>query len=61
MSEFTPPIFGPATIANFDTLALPGPGLGIAVLAAVLTGVGLWYHRKAYKPLVEQMLEAEKG
>lgn len=59
VSEFTPPIFGEATIANFDTLALPGPGLGIAVVASILTGVGLWYHRKAYKPLVEDMLRSE--
>ena len=53
VSEFTPPIFGPATVANFDTLALPGPGFGLAVVASVLTGLGLWYHRKAYKPLIE--------
>ena len=55
VKEFTPPIFGPATIANFNTLALPGPGLVLAVIAAVLTGVGLWYHRKAYKPLIEEL------
>ena len=61
VSEFTPPIFGPATIANFDTLALPGPGLGIALLASILTGIGLWYHRKAYKPLVEQMMREQSN
>lgn len=54
VDEFTPPIFGPAEIANFDTLALPGPGFALAVVASVLTGFGLWYHRKAYKPLIEQ-------
>ena len=55
VDEFTPPIFGPSSIANFDTVAWPGPGLVIAVVAAGLTGYGLWSHRKAYKPLVDQM------
>lgn len=53
VGEFTPPIFGPAEIAQFDTLALPGPGLILAFVAAIMTGVGLWFHRKAYKPLVD--------
>lgn len=53
VGEFTPPIFGPAEIAQFNTLALPGIGLILAVVAAVMTGLGLWYHRKAYKPLVD--------
>ena len=53
VGEFTPPIFGPAEIAQFDTLALPGPGLLLALGASVLIGFGLWHHRKAYKPLIE--------
>lgn len=55
VGEFTPPIFGPAKIAQFRTLALPGPGLVLAVGASVLVAVGLWYHRKAFKPLLERM------
>jgi hypothetical protein len=55
VGEFTPPIFGAAAIAQFDTLALPGWGWVLAVLASVITAIGLWYHRKAYKPLVERM------
>ncbi len=53
VGEFTPPIFGPAEIAQFDTLALPGPGLILATIASVLVAVGLYFHRKAYKPLIE--------
>jgi len=53
VGEFTPPIFGPAEIAQFDTLALPGPGLILAFLASGLAAAGLFYHRKAYKPLIE--------
>jgi hypothetical protein len=57
VGEFTPPIFGPAEIAQFETMALPGIGLIVAVVAAALTATGLWYHRKAYKPLVESIEE----
>jgi copper chaperone NosL len=53
VGEFTPPIFGPAEIAQFDTMALPGPGLILAIISSVLVGVGLYFHRKAYKPLIE--------
>lgn len=55
VGEFTPPIFGPAEIAQFSTLALPGPGLVLAIAASVLVGMGLWKHRKIYKPLVDEM------
>ncbi len=55
VGEFTPPIFGTAEIAQFDTLALPGFGLILALVASVLAGVGLYYHRRAYKPLVDGM------
>jgi copper chaperone NosL len=53
VGEFTPPIFGPAEIAQFDTLALPGIGLILAFIASGLIGAGLYYHRRAYKPLIE--------
>lgn len=59
VGEFTPPIFGPAEIAQFDTLALPGIGLIMATVAAGVAGLGLWYHRRAYKPLVDAMTEME--
>lgn len=52
VGEFTPHLFGPSKIAQFNTNALPGPGLILAVIAAVLAALGLWYHRKAYRPLV---------
>ena len=55
VGEFTPPILGPADIANFTTNALPGPGLYIAALASIVTVVGLWFHRRAYKPLVDEI------
>jgi hypothetical protein len=54
VGEFTPPIFGPAEIAQFDTMALPGPGLILAIGASGLIAYGLIRHRSAYKPLIEQ-------
>ena len=59
VGEFTPPIFGPAEIAQFDTVALPGPGLVLAFIASGMVAVGLYFHRKAYKPLIEAAHEAE--
>ncbi len=55
VGEFTPPVFGPARIAQFETLALPGPGFVLALVASGLVAAGLWYHRKAYKPLLDQL------
>lgn len=53
VGEFTPPIFGPATIAQFETLALPGLGFVLALIASVLVAFALVYHRRAYKPLID--------
>ncbi|MDX1690276.1 MAG: cytochrome C [Acidimicrobiia bacterium] len=53
VGEFTPPIFGPAEIAQFDTMALPGLGLILATVAAAVTVYGLVRHRRVYKPLVD--------
>ena len=53
VGEFTPPLFGRAEIAQFDTLALPGWGFILAIVASVLIAVGLYFHRKAYKPLIQ--------
>ena len=64
VGEFTPPLFGPGEIAQFDTLAWPGLGLILAAVAAILTAVGLWAHRRAYKPIIDaqraQAAEAEE-
>lgn len=55
IGNFTPPIFGPAEIAQFDTLALPGPGFILALIASGLVVAGLYYHRRARKPLIDSM------
>ncbi len=47
VGEFTPKVFGPGEIAQFETLAWPGTGLLAALAASVLTALGLLAHRRA--------------
>jgi len=54
IKPFVPSVLGSGKIAQFETLASPGAGLYLATLASILVIVGLYFHRKAYKPLVEQ-------
>ena len=53
IEPFVPTVLGRGIIAQFETVALPGSGLYLAVLASILIVVGLYFHRKAYKPLVD--------
>ncbi|MHC4446324.1 MAG: cytochrome C [Planctomycetota bacterium] len=59
IAPFTPPVLGVGVIGQFKTIAMPGPGLILAAVAAVLLIVGLVFHRRAYKPLVDAQEEAE--
>lgn len=53
VKPFVPPVLLTGHIAQFSTTAMPGPGLWLAILASILILVGLYFHRKAYKPLVD--------
>jgi hypothetical protein len=39
-------------------VALPGPGLIVAFIASGMVAAGLYFHRKAYKPLIDAAHEA---
>lgn len=53
VQPFTPPLIGPGKVGQFGTVARFEIGLWLA-LAAVLVVIGaLWFHRAAYKPLLE--------
>lgn len=53
IKPFVPPVLGRGVVGQFATVAVPGPGLWLAFAAALIVLVGLYLHRRAYKPLVE--------
>lgn len=52
IKPFVPPILGVGHIAQFKTVATWEAGLYMSIAASVLILIGLYLHRKAYKPLV---------
>jgi hypothetical protein len=55
IKPFTPPALGEGIIGQFKTVARQGTGLWLAWAAAGLLLVGLFLHRRAYKPLYDAM------
>ena len=55
IKPFVPPVLGRGTVGQFATVAVPSSGLILAAVASVLILIGLYFHRRAYKPLVEEM------
>lgn len=53
IEPFTPPVLGEGLIGQFRTIASADSGFYLACLASVLVLIGLYFHRRAYKPLVE--------
>ena len=54
IDPFVPPILGEGTIAQFKVLAIWESGLFMAAGASVLIALGIFFHRKAYKPLLDE-------
>lgn len=52
IEPFVPPLLGEGKIAQFLTVASWEVGLYMSIAASILIIVGLFYHRKAYKPLI---------
>lgn len=53
VKPFTPPILGPGKVGQFGTVAGFEIGLYLAGAALGVMLVGLWFHRAAYKPIVD--------
>jgi hypothetical protein len=58
IKPFVPPVLGTGKIGQFHTVALVEEGYLLALLASALIVVGLYLHRRAYKPLLEQAMAA---
>lgn len=61
VAPFTPPVLGIGEIGQFHTESVVEFGFWLAVAAAVFTVVGLWFHRRAYKPLYEAARARREG
>ena len=59
IDPFVPPILGEGMVAQFRTVAELQIGMYLAILASILILVGLYFHRRAYKPLVEAQKETQ--
>lgn len=53
IKPFVPPILGEGKIGQFRTVVTWEIGLYLSILASILILVGLYFHRRAYKPLLE--------
>jgi hypothetical protein len=53
IEPFTPPVLGPGNVGQFGTLAAFEPGLYLAIAAAIVIVLALWFHRAAYKPILD--------
>lgn len=56
VKPFVPPLLGSGNVGQFRTDAVWHVGLVMAIAASVIVVVGLYYHRRAYKPLLEAQL-----
>lgn len=51
IKPFTPTLLGEGKVGQFRTTAMVDTGFYLAILAALVILVGLYFHRRAYKPL----------
>ena len=59
IDPFVPPILGTGVIGQFKTIATPGIGLILTTVASVVMVAALFFHRRAYRPLVQAAKEAK--
>lgn len=61
VKPFVPTVLGEGGIGQFKTYAALGNGYWLAVGCALLTVVGFYFHRRAYRPLYLREIAARKG
>lgn len=55
IKPFVPPVLGVGTIGQFRTVAAADTGFWIATAGSLIVLGALWFHRRAYKPLVSRL------
>lgn len=58
IEPFTPQIIGSGKVAQFTTEAIWMPGLYVAIGGSLLIIAGIIFHRRAYKPLLDELRAA---
>jgi hypothetical protein len=53
IEPFTPPILGVGKVGQFGTVAQFEIGFYLTIAAVFAVLLGLWFHRAAYKPIVD--------
>jgi len=61
VKPFTPTILGEGGIGQFKTYAEMGWGLYLAFAAAAVILAALWFHRRAYKPLLDAARRSDRA
>lgn len=61
VKPFVPPLLGTGMVGQFKTVATWEIGLYFSLIAAILVPVALYYHRKAYKPLLMEQIRQQAG
>lgn len=61
VKPFVPHVLGVGYIGQFKSVALPCSGLILATLATILVLAGLWFQRRAYKPLRDSSKASAEG
>ena len=59
IKPFIPPLLGTGKLAQFVTITQVLGGFYLALLASVFIIIGLYFHRRAYKPLVDSKIDSE--
>lgn len=54
VDPFVPPVLGTGTVGQFKTVAWPGVGLILSGIASLVMLLALYFHRRAYLPLVNK-------
>ncbi len=53
IAPFVPPVLGTGMVGQFKTVASPGLGLILSTVASAIMIIALFFHRRAYLPLVK--------